>query len=81
MAARSPKAPAAPAPVDLVPHAKLTVDALERYLWSAADILRGSIDSSDYKRVCAWFSRGFRKETRARQGSPSAAYRRYARED
>ena len=48
-AARSPKAPVAPAPVDLVPHAKLTVDALERYLWSAADILRGSIDSSDYK--------------------------------
>lgn len=28
---------------------KLTVDALERHLWSAADILRGSIDSSDYK--------------------------------
>jgi len=28
---------------------KLTVDRLERYLWSAADILRGSIDSSDYK--------------------------------
>ena len=28
---------------------KLTIDALERYLWSAADILRGSIDSSDYK--------------------------------
>jgi len=27
----------------------LTVDRLERYLWSAADILRGSIDSSDYK--------------------------------
>ncbi|MCK6685912.1 MAG: N-6 DNA methylase, partial [Thermoanaerobaculia bacterium] len=27
----------------------LTVDQLERYLWSAADILRGSIDSSDYK--------------------------------
>ena len=27
----------------------LTVDKLERYLWSAADILRGSIDSSDYK--------------------------------
>lgn len=25
------------------------MDALERYLWSAADILRGSIDSSDYK--------------------------------
>jgi type I restriction enzyme M protein len=28
---------------------KLTVDGLERHLWSAADILRGSIDSSDYK--------------------------------
>jgi type I restriction enzyme M protein len=28
---------------------KLSVDRLERYLWSAADILRGSIDSSDYK--------------------------------
>jgi type I restriction enzyme M protein len=28
---------------------KLTRDQLERYLWSAADILRGSIDSSDYK--------------------------------
>lgn len=28
---------------------KLTVDRLSRYLWSAADILRGSIDSSDYK--------------------------------
>ncbi len=27
----------------------LTVDKLEGYLWSAADILRGSIDSSDYK--------------------------------
>ena len=27
----------------------LGVDQLERYLWSAADILRGSIDSSDYK--------------------------------
>lgn len=31
------------------PADKLTVDQLERYLWSAADILRGSIDSSDYK--------------------------------
>jgi type I restriction enzyme M protein len=27
----------------------LTVERLERSLWSAADILRGSIDSSDYK--------------------------------
>jgi type I restriction enzyme M protein len=41
--------PAAPVPVEITPDAKLTVDALERYLWSAADILRGSIDSSDYK--------------------------------
>jgi type I restriction enzyme M protein len=28
---------------------KLTHEQLEGYLWSAADILRGSIDSSDYK--------------------------------
>lgn len=35
--------------VDLAPSDKLTVDRLEGYLWSAADILRGSIDSSDYK--------------------------------
>ena len=27
----------------------LSVEKLKRYLWSAADILRGSIDSSDYK--------------------------------
>ena len=27
----------------------LTTEQLERHLWSAADILRGSIDSSDYK--------------------------------
>lgn len=31
------------------PGEHLTLDKLERYLWSAADILRGSIDSSDYK--------------------------------
>lgn len=31
------------------PAATLGVEQLERYLWSAADILRGSIDSSDYK--------------------------------
>lgn len=34
---------------DLPTAGKLTVEQLERYLWSAADILRGSIDSSDYK--------------------------------
>ncbi len=28
---------------------RLSVTQLEQYLWSAADILRGSIDSSDYK--------------------------------
>ena len=38
-----------PAVVDIVPSERLTVDKLESYLWSAADILRGSIDSSDYK--------------------------------
>jgi type I restriction enzyme M protein len=44
------KANGTPEPViEITPGAKLTVDALERYLWSAADILRGSIDSSDYK--------------------------------
>jgi len=32
-----------------LPDGVLTRDQLERYLWSAADILRGSIDSSDYK--------------------------------
>jgi type I restriction enzyme M protein len=35
--------------VDVSTDGRLTVEQLERYLWSAADILRGSIDSSDYK--------------------------------
>ncbi|MEO8902619.1 MAG: class I SAM-dependent DNA methyltransferase [Polyangiaceae bacterium] len=35
--------------MEVQPGEKLSVDKLERYLWSAADILRGSIDSSDYK--------------------------------
>jgi type I restriction enzyme M protein len=35
--------------LELPERAKLTRAQLERYLWSAADILRGSIDSSDYK--------------------------------
>lgn len=49
--ARTRRAPAVTtaAPADVAPTGTLTVDALERYLWSAADILRGSIDSSDYK--------------------------------
>ena len=37
-----------PATPDLFPEV-LSVAQLEQYLWSAADILRGSIDSSDYK--------------------------------
>ena len=46
---------AAPAPTRSVAEApeprseELSVAQLEQYLWSAADILRGSIDSSDYK--------------------------------
>lgn len=40
---------ATPAVIEVAPGEKLTVDRLERYLWSAADILRGSIDASDYK--------------------------------
>ena len=35
--------------VVVAPGEKLTQAKLEGYLWSAADILRGSIDSSDYK--------------------------------
>ncbi len=35
--------------MELPASGKLTVDQLEKNLWSAADILRGSIDSSDYK--------------------------------
>ena len=36
-------------PEPVAPDCKLTTEALERYLWSAADILRGQIDSGDYK--------------------------------
>ncbi|MFO0683930.1 MAG: type I restriction-modification system subunit M N-terminal domain-containing protein [Sandaracinus sp.] len=39
----------APPEAALSPGEALTLDKLERHLWSAADILRGSIDSSDYK--------------------------------
>jgi type I restriction enzyme M protein len=35
--------------IDISPSDHLTIDRLEGYLWSAADMLRGSIDSSDYK--------------------------------
>jgi type I restriction enzyme M protein len=39
----------AAAQIEVAPDEKLTIEKLEGYLWSAADILRGSIDSSDYK--------------------------------
>ena len=42
-------ASAMPGRVELSPNDRLSVERLEAYLWSAADILRGSIDSSDYK--------------------------------
>ena len=42
-------APPAAEQMDLTPGERLSIAQLERYLWSAADILRGSIDSSDYK--------------------------------
>ena len=46
----APAADSARAPSEPEPSADLlSVAQLERYLWSAADILRGSIDSSDYK--------------------------------
>ena len=54
-AALKNKTRAAPAPTRSVAEApeprseELSVAQLEQYLWSAADILRGSIDSSDYK--------------------------------
>ena len=38
-----------PEQVELPLGDKLTLQKLESHLWSAADILRGSIDSSDYK--------------------------------
>ena len=46
----APAADSGPATSEPEPSADLlSVSQLERYLWSAADILRGSIDSSDYK--------------------------------
>ena len=45
-----PPAPSRPAAAPSSPTEEaLSVAQLEQYLWSAADILRGSIDSSDYK--------------------------------
>ena len=43
-AASRPRAETPDPPADM-----LSIAQLEQYLWSAADILRGSIDSSDYK--------------------------------
>lgn len=64
--------------VELTPGDKLTTERLERYLWSAADILRGSIDSSDYKGFIFGFlflkrlSDRFDEEVEALKGNPSA---------
>ena len=43
----TPTAAAEPPP--MTANGKLTLPELERHLWGAADILRGSIDSGDYK--------------------------------
>ncbi len=48
-AAASSAAASSAAAIALDPGGKLTREQLEGYLWAAADILRGSIDSSDYK--------------------------------
>ena len=48
----APQPAPAPPPIPDTPDPSpqvLSVAQLEQYLWSAADILRGSIDSSDYK--------------------------------
>jgi type I restriction enzyme M protein len=48
--AKSSASPSASTAVEVpAPEGKLTREQLEGYLWSAADILRGQIDSSDYK--------------------------------
>ncbi len=49
LAGRSKTSQTAVELLEIAPGEKLTIDRLERHLWSAADILRGSIDSSDYK--------------------------------
>jgi len=56
----------------------LTTEKLERHLWSAADILRGSIDSADYKNYIFGLlflkrlSDRFEEETEALRNVPGA---------
>ena len=64
--------------VEIAPGEKLTREKLEGYLWSAADILRGSIDSSDYKNYILGLlflkrlSDRFEEECEALQGNRNA---------
>jgi type I restriction enzyme M protein len=72
------KPKAAATSTDLAPDEKLTREKLEGYLWSAADILRGSIDSSDYKNYILGLlflkrlSDRFEEECEALQGNRNA---------
>jgi len=78
IAKRNGNGKASPQAVDLAPGERLTREKLEGYLWSAADILRGSIDSSDYKNYILGLlflkrlSDRFEEECEALQGNRNA---------
>jgi len=63
------------------PGGKLTTAELERYLWSAADILRGSIDSSDYKNYIFGFLFLKRLSDRFEEESAAVAAKGFDPED